>query len=326
MRNSLRLRSALALGASAAALLGAAPTFAQTAPANVNGRAISEVVVTAQRRSEVLQDVPVAVSAFSAQNLKAQRLDGGENLLLAVPNVNYSRSNFGGFNLSIRGIGEKVTSGLGISGVSINENDLPLGANNFANTDFYDVSQVEVLRGPQGTLYGRNSTGGAVNVITNKPTDKLASSLTYEYGNYDSNKVTGFVNLPITDTIALRVAGFYLKHDGYGTNQANGDKIDGRDLGSGRFSLVLEADRQFPRLSDVRRLSGRRQPQPGGQAAVRHRSRTDRCGHIGSLVGLSSAASSAKDVWPLRFTAATSTARLTPRARRGASSPATSAF
>ena len=245
MMNSLRLRSVLALGASTAALIGAAPSFAQTTAANTNGRAISEVVVTAQRRSEVLQDVPVAVSAFSAQNLKAQRLDGGENLLLAVPNVNYSRSNFGGFNLSIRGIGEKVTSGLGISGVSINENDLPLGSNNFANTDFYDVSQVEVLRGPQGTLYGRNSTGGAVNVITNKPNDKLSSSLTYEYGNYNSNKATGFVNLPIGDTFSLRVAGFYLKHDGYGTNQANGDKIDGRDLGSARFTLAWKPTDNF---------------------------------------------------------------------------------
>ncbi len=236
MTNTLRLRALLVLGASATALMSAAPVFAQTAPA-ANTRAITEVVVTAQRRSEALQDVPVAVSAFSADTLKAQRLDGGDKLLLEVPNVNYSRGNFGGYNFQIRGIGTKVVSPTGDPGVSFNINNLPVAANHLGDTDFYDVERVEVLRGPQGTLYGRSATGGAVNVITAKPNDRLSASITGEYGNFNTEKVTGYVNLPIGDTWALRLAGFYLKRDGFGHNSVTGNDIDNRELGSYRATL-----------------------------------------------------------------------------------------
>ena len=270
------LRSALALGVSVAALVGIAPAMAQTgnnpadtvtnpattpttasaAPAPTpaqqarprggqQGGGIQEVVVTAQRRSEAIQDVPVAVSAFSASTLKAQRLDGGNNLVLSIPNVNYSRSNFGGYNFQIRGIGEKVVTGGAESGVSINENNLPLGANHLGDTDFYDVERVEVLRGPQGTLYGRNATGGAVNVITAKPTDVPGGSITAEYGNYNTEKVTGFLNVPLTDQWSARIAGFYLKRDGFGTNLYNGDDVDSRDLGSIRGTLQWKPNDRF---------------------------------------------------------------------------------
>ena len=245
MTNSLRLRSMLVLGASATALMSAAPVFAQTTNTNNNTRAITEVVVTAQRRSEALQDVPVAVSAFSADTLKAQRLDGGDKLVLSVPNVNYSRSNFGGYNFQIRGIGTKVVSPTGDPGVSFNINNLPVAANHLGDTDFYDVDRVEVLRGPQGTLYGRSATGGAVNVITAKPNDRLSSSITAEYGNYNTEKVTGYVNLPIDDTLSLRLAGFYLKRDGFGTNSVTGNDIDGRDLGSYRATLSWKPTDNF---------------------------------------------------------------------------------
>ncbi len=248
MNRTLQLRSWLALGASTAALLAGAPAFAQAtggAAATPPTTAVGEIVVTAQRRSEALQSVPVAVSAFSPDTLKAQRLDGGQNLELSVPNVNYSRSNFGGYNLQIRGIGTKVITTGAESGVSINENTLPLGANHLSDTDFYDVERVEVLRGPQGTLYGRNATGGAVNVITAKPTDLFSASLTGEYGNFDSKKVTGFVNLPFGDMFSVRVAGFWLNRDGLGTNSITGDKVDGRNLGSGRVTLSFKPNDRF---------------------------------------------------------------------------------
>jgi outer membrane receptor protein involved in Fe transport len=265
MIETSHLRSALALGVSVAALVGVAPAMAQTsnnpattptsasaAPAQQvkpkggqQGGGIQEVVVTAQRRSEAIQDVPVAVSAFSANTLKAQRLDGGNNLVLSIPNVNYSRSNFGGYNFQIRGVGEKVVTGGAEAGVSINENNLPLGANHFGDTDFYDVQQVEVLRGPQGTLYGRNATGGAVNVITAKPTDVPGGSITGEYGNYNTTKVTGFINMPLDDQWSARIAAFYLKRDGFGTNLETGDNVDGRDLYSVRGTLAWHPNERF---------------------------------------------------------------------------------
>ncbi len=201
---------------------------------------IGELVVTAERREESLQSTPVAVSAFSQQTLAARGLQGGQDLLLQIPNVNYSRGNFGGFNLKIRGIGVDVVAFSGTTGVSINENELPLGANNFANTDFYDVQRVEVVRGPQGTLYGRNATGGAADVITNLPTHDFGGYATIGYGNYDAIKASGAVNIPLGDAWALRIAGFRLFNDGYGLNEYLNKRVDGRDLGSIRTTLRFQ--------------------------------------------------------------------------------------
>ena len=133
----------------------------------------------------------------------------------------------------------------GDPGVSFNINNLPVAANHLGDTDFYDVDRVEVLRGPQGTLYGRSATGSAVNVITAKPNDRLSSSITAEYGNYNTEKVTGYVNLPIDDTLSLRLAGFYLKRDGFGNNSVTGNDVDNRDLGSYRATLAWKPTDNF---------------------------------------------------------------------------------
>lgn len=183
----------------------------------------------------------MAVSAFSEDTLKTQRLDGGQNLLQAIPNVNFSRSNFGGYNFSIRGIGTKVV-GTGEAGVSFHQNNSPLTSNRLADAEFYDVERVEVLRGPQGTLYGRNATGGVVNIITNKPVvgdDKISGWLTGEYGNYNTTRVRGAVNIPLGDMMAVRWAGAYIKRDGYGENTYTGNDVDDRDITSSRLSFRI---------------------------------------------------------------------------------------
>lgn len=227
----------LATCALSALALGASGACAAAATATNNTTTIGELVVTAERREENLQSTPVAVSAFSQQTLAARGLTGGQDLLLQVPNVNYSRGNFGGFNLKIRGIGVDVVAFSGTTGVSINENELPLGANNFANTDFYDVQRVEVVRGPQGTLYGRNATGGAADVITNLPGKDFGGYASFTYGNYTTLKAQGAVNIPLGDDWALRIAGFRLFNDGFGENEYLHQRVDGRDLGSIRTTL-----------------------------------------------------------------------------------------
>lgn len=237
MLDSLRLRSLLAVGVSASALLGLAlPAYAAEADAG-NGATVGEVVVTAQKKEERLQDVPIAVSAFSQDNLQKSKIDGGPNLVLAIPNVNFSKGNFTGYNFQIRGIGTKLVAASGDSATGIHLNNAPLTANNLFEAEFFDVERVEVLRGPQGTLYGRNATGGVVNVITNKPVDHFEASLRLEGGNYGSQKARGMINLPLGDTLALRVAGVYLKRDGYGTNTVTGRDVDNRDLSNTRVSL-----------------------------------------------------------------------------------------
>ena len=239
MSESLRLRSLLIASVSAAAMLGvAAPTFAQDTT-------VGAIIVTAQKKEEAIQDVPIAVSAFSAESLEKAKIDGGPNLVLAVPNVNFSKGNFTGYNFQIRGVGSKLVAGSGDAGTGIHLNNAPLTANNLFESEFFDVERVEVLRGPQGTLYGRNATGGVVNLITAKPTDEFDAMLRLEAGNFGSKKVRAMVNLPLGDMLALRVAGAMLQRDGYGANLTTGNNVDDRDLWDVRATLAFNPSDTF---------------------------------------------------------------------------------
>ena len=201
----------LMLSATALALVLGLPQVALAQDAK--GSLIDELIVTAQKREESVQDVPIAVSAFSEQALKAQGIDGAGNLVQSVPNLTFTRRALR-TNFQIRGVGAQLVSLSGDDGVGIHENNVPLTANRIADAEFYDVERVEVLRGPQGTLYGRNATGGVVNIITNKPNDQRSGSFTAEFGNFNSLKYQGYVNLPLGDKFALRAAGFALQRDG----------------------------------------------------------------------------------------------------------------
>jgi outer membrane receptor protein involved in Fe transport len=242
MKDTRTLRSLLAVGVCASALTAfTTPALAQSAGANV----IEELVVTAQKKEEALQDVPIAVSAFDQNALEKSKIDGGPNLVLAVPNVNFSKGNFTGYNFQIRGIGSKLVAGSGDAGTGIHLNNAPLIANNLFETEFYDVERVEVLRGPQGTLYGRNATGGVVNLITAKPKDVFEGNVRAEYGNYNTMKARGMINVPLGDTLALRVAGSYLKRDGFGENLVTGNDADDRDLYGVRATLAFNPTDRF---------------------------------------------------------------------------------
>jgi len=240
MAHTACLRSLLALGVSAGALLAAQPVFAQEATSTVG-----EVVVTAQRREQALQDVPIAVSAFSGEGLKEQRIDTGQDLLFAVPNVNFSRANFGGFNFQIRGIGTKLVATSADAAIGVHVNNVPTGASTLADSNFFDVERIEVLRGPQGTQFGRNTTGGLVNIITAKPTDDFSASITGELANYNSRRANGYVNIPLGDKLAFRAAGSYSKRDGFGDNTVTGNDIDGRDLWASRLTLKFDPTETF---------------------------------------------------------------------------------
>lgn len=228
------MRTILLTGAAIAAIL-ASPAWAQTASAS-DGTVIEELIVTAQKKEESLQDVPIAVSALTGNAMKAQGIDGGRDLVQSVPNVSFQRRTTR-TNFQIRGIGSQLTSVGGDDGVGIHLNNAPLTFNFIAESDFYDVERVEVLRGPQGTLYGRNATGGVVNIITAKPTDQFAASVTGDIGNFDSYRLQGFLNIPVTSMVDLRVAGYGLTRSGYTKNTLTGDDVDGRDIRSFRATL-----------------------------------------------------------------------------------------
>jgi outer membrane receptor protein involved in Fe transport len=237
--------SATAVNAESQVANGANPGDAAGPAAMQAGSAVQEVIVTAQKREESIQSVPIAVTAVSGASLQARRIDGGADLEMAVPNMTFSRVSFGGTDYTIRGVGYQVVSTAADTGVSVDENDAPLIVNRLADSEFYDTQRVEVLRGPQGTLFGRNATGGVINVISNKPTDQYSGELTGDYGNYDSREVKGYVNIPINDMFQFRLAGMGLKRDGYEYNAELHDNIDGRNLYSYRASLEFKPSSQF---------------------------------------------------------------------------------
>lgn len=205
-----------------------------------------EIIVTAQRRAEALQDVPIAVSAFSGDALKASRLDSASNLALQVPNLNYSQQLYGSSNFQIRGIGYSLVTTAGDQGVGVAENYAPIDRARITDAEFYDVERVEVLRGPQGTLYGRNATGGVINILTNKPQlGENSASGTAEYGNYNTVRLRGFVNLSPSEEFGVRVAGFYLNRDGVMQNVFTGNDIDSRNLWSFRASVKAQPSDRF---------------------------------------------------------------------------------
>ena len=201
---------------------------------------LSEIVVTAQRRAEALQDVPIAVSAFTPELLESKRIDTGPELVMDLPNVTAAKNYFAGFNFQIRGVGTPLGTTSADSGVGIHLNNVPLTSSRFFEAELFDTSQVEVLRGPQGTLYGRNATGGVVNVKTALPTNEFTGLATVEGGSFGTFKAKGMLNVPLGPVFALRVAGSYLRRSGFGENTYDGKDVDGRDLFSTRVTLAFK--------------------------------------------------------------------------------------
>jgi outer membrane receptor protein involved in Fe transport len=199
------------------------------------------IIVTAQRQSQTLNEVPIAVSAFDAEALESQQIENVSDLQLSLPNITFSKGNFTGSSLAIRGVGNLCVGFSCDSALGIHINGMPVLATRLFETDYFDLERIEVLRGPQGTLYGRNATSGVLNTITARPNlGEFQASAELEYGNFDALRVEGMVNVPLADWAGLRVAGTYLRRDGYTTNLFDGSDIDGRDQFAIRGSLRLE--------------------------------------------------------------------------------------
>nr|WP_314429031.1 TonB-dependent receptor [uncultured Brevundimonas sp.] len=251
MALSASVRARLGVTVSAATLLLAsgsawAQAGEQSSPQGADqATAVDDIIVTAQKREESIQDVPIAVSAFSAENLDALKIEGGSELVRAIPNVTFSKANFSMYNFSIRGIGTKAISASSDPAVAVSFNNSPLIRNRLFEQEYLDVQRVEVLRGPQGTLYGRNATGGVVNMIPRLPDDVFEGVVKGEVGNYNSRRMSAMVNLPITESFGVRLAGSSTKRDGFDYNSFNDTKVNDRDMWSTRFSAAWEPNDRF---------------------------------------------------------------------------------
>ncbi|MBX9727362.1 MAG: TonB-dependent receptor, partial [Sphingopyxis sp.] len=237
--------TAMAAGISLGAIALAMPALAQDTTANPSTEEFGDdIVVTALKREESLQDTALAVSAFGSAAIEDKVIDDAVDLSFSVPNLTVSDNG----NASLRGVGNLAISSTAESGLGYHVNGVYLG-NPGAESEYYDIQRIEVLRGPQGTLYGRNTTAGVINIITQRPTDEFEGYVTAGYGNYDTMRLRGAVNLPLAEGFATRLAGFYLRRDGYTTNIFNGNDIDNRrmfglrsstrlDLGDTRIDLI----------------------------------------------------------------------------------------
>ncbi len=214
-------------------------TMAQAAPARAS---VETVTVTSSKLGGAdVQSIPISITALSQEQLTSTQTAGGPDLVKQVPNLTFSKTNFTGYNIQIRGIGTQAVSVTTDPAVAVAFNDTPFIRNHFFEQEFYDVGQLEVLRGPQGTIYGRNATAGVVNVISARPTDQFEAMASGEIGNYQSRRFEGMLNIPISDDrLDLRIAGEWTKRKGYTFNETTDKQVDGRDLWSGRVTLGMK--------------------------------------------------------------------------------------
>ena len=215
-----------------------------TAAGNASG-GIEEIIVTAQRQSQSLQDVPIAVTALTGDTLAKQNITNTTLLQQALPSVSFTKTNFTSSNFVVRGVGNSAVASSADAGVGVNFNEVPIVSPLLFEAEYYDLQRIELLRGPQGTLFGRNATSGAINIITQRPTNDFEIGGEFEYGNFNSKRATGVINVPfkllgLGESLGgLRVSGYYLNRDGFTKNVFNNTRIDGRDSYGYRASLRL---------------------------------------------------------------------------------------
>ncbi len=196
------------------------------------------MTVTSSKIGGDVQNIPISITAMSQEQLTQTQTTGGPDLVKQVPNLTFTKTNFTGYSIQIRGIGTQAISVTTDPAVAVAFNDIPFIRNHFFEQEFYDVSQVEVLRGPQGTLYGRNATAGVVNLVSAKPSDQYEAMASVDVGNYSNRRLEGMLNIPIIgDKLDVRVAGEWTKRDGYTFDTTLNSPVDGRDLWSGRASV-----------------------------------------------------------------------------------------
>ena len=244
---------ALSLGAillSGAAPLSVSAQEADTQEAEEMSGGLEAIVVTARRRTESLQTTPLAVSAFGAEAMEARNIQNSSELTNFVPNVQFdaAASESGGgatSQISIRGIGQTDYVVTVEPGVGVYLDGVYVGKSVGSLLDTVDVERIEVLRGPQGTLFGKNTIGGAIQLFSKRPTDVLEANAEITTGSYSRLDVKGAVSGPISDTVRVRVSGAYQSRDGHvkrlgpdgvptGERQGNVNRLSGR--------LVVEAD------------------------------------------------------------------------------------
>lgn len=233
---------------------GLVATIAITDHAHAQTIALEEIVVTAQRRVQDLQSVPVPVSAFSVEQLENRQISEGQDLERYVPSLKMTNNITQPTNLSpsMRGsLQQDASLAVAESPFGIYVDDVYVGRLNGNNTRLADVERIEVLRGPQGTLYGRNTLAGALKFISKTPGDEMWLDASVGYGNYEAYEASVSTGGPLSDTVSGSVAFQFNGRDGYGTNVATGENIGEEENWAGRVKLRYTGGENFDAIAHV---------------------------------------------------------------------------
>lgn len=225
--------------------ISAALTLACAAPVRAQSvetpRALEEIVVTAQKRADKITDVPLSIATASGDELLKRGIDNPTQLESLVPGFSYQKSSYGVPVFSLRGVGFYDTTQGVTPAVAVYVDEIPLPYSAMTRGAALDVERVEVLKGPQGTLFGQNSTGGAINYIAAKPTDALEYGTYLDFGRFDATSVEGFVSGALSDTVRARAAVRFEHADAWQYNYTRDSSIGERKYGAGRALLEWDA-------------------------------------------------------------------------------------
>ncbi|GAB2688543.1 TonB-dependent receptor [Aliiglaciecola aliphaticivorans] len=201
----------------ATAGLAALPSQVLAQVENIEDETLEVVTVTARKKVESIQDIPGVVNVLDAKQLRANGTADAQALALNTPGVIYSETYAGASSprITIRGVGDDDFNPNGSSSAAIHVNSVYQGTNGLLNGQYFDIDRVEVLKGPQGTLYGRNATAGAVNILTNRPDIDFGGYVDLDVGNYGLFRGEGAVDIPISEDFLVRIAGLYESSDGF---------------------------------------------------------------------------------------------------------------
>ncbi len=250
----LRFSSVFPLVAGA---LVAQPALAQDADDGAESQG-NVIIVTAQKREQNVQDVPVAVSVTTGADLERLQISNVESLQYSTPSLVVAGTDPTRQSFAIRGISDRSRNAGFDNRIGVYVDGVWVGRSAASNQAALDVASIEILRGPQGTLFGKNTVAGAINILTQKPEFGTSGYIEGEYGNYDNRRVKGALNLGLSDNVAMRVSGMYRKRDGFVTNVFNGLDYDNRDEYGIRGQLLIESgDTSLYFAADSAQFKGR---------------------------------------------------------------------
>ena len=260
-----RTSKRLALGGcSMLAALAAAPAQAQSAPSPDTPATVQEVVITANKREERLNRVGLTVTAISAATLSNRKITTLDDISSIVPGMTFSHSGSNTPILTLRGVGYNSAALGSYPAVSVYVDQVPLPFPVLATHAAYDLQQVEVLKGPQGTLFGENATGGAINFIAAKPTRTFAEGADVTVGRFDDVEANAYVSGPITDTLRARIAGSAVDSDGWQVSSSRPDDHNGAQrYDAGRLLLDWDASQSLRFELNLNGWIDQSQPQAG---------------------------------------------------------------